>query len=61
MKLDKINKVNRLCIETALLIEKILVSDQISNIESGFGNKTSGELKRKSMDLTRALAEMRKA
>jgi hypothetical protein len=59
---SKIEKCERLCREF-LERAKVMCADTkaITYIDSGFGSKESGALRRTSMELTRALAELRRA
>ena len=61
MNILTVDQVKRLCQEVQLLCHKY--QDEYDANNEGYhfiGPKLTGELRRRSMDLTRALAEMRK-
>lgn len=56
-----IKHVEKLCHEVRLLCGAVLTEREEDPVRSVVGTATSGTLRRRSMDLTRALAEMRKS
>lgn len=61
MNVDKIKYVKQLCAEVSKLCDDRLKELKATGDPAWSGSPISGALRRRSMDLTRALADMRKA